>query len=109
MISRAFPSPRAQRAIACLEIAIGLWLLSGKSPKLAPAVASAGLVASGCLMAGEFRREHPLPCGCFPVPVVAADTVAVRRDLSLSIGRNAFLVVLCGITVALAPVNVYEN
>ena len=103
MIARAFPSPRAQRAIACLEIALGLWLLSGKSPRLAPAVAAAGLIATGCLMTSEFRRDRPLPCGCFPVRAVPIETAAVRRDLSLSIGRNAFLAVLCGLAAFTAP------
>ena len=103
MLSRAFPAPQAQRAVAFMEIALGLWLLSGKSPRIAPGIAAAGLVATGCLMASEFRRERPLPCGCFPTRPVTAETVAVRRDLAISIGRNAFLVVLCGLAAVTAP------
>ena len=105
MLNRALPNPRAVRAVACLEIAVGLWLLSGKSPRLAPATAAAGLIATACLMGSEIRRERPLPCGCFPVRAGPDDTAAVRQELAVSIGRNAFLVVLCGVAMGLTAGN----
>lgn len=103
MLSRYLPSPRAARAAGCLEIAVALWLLSGRSPKLAPAVTAGGLAGMMLLIGGELRRDRPLPCGCFPVHRTAASTPAVRQELSVAIGRDAFLILLCGLSGALTP------
>lgn len=109
MISRYLPSQQSVRAAACLEIAIALWLLSGRSPKLAPAVAGATFAGMALLVATELQRDQPLPCGCFPVQAVSQENSVVRRELSVALGRDAFLIVLCGMAMALAPSEKEEN
>lgn len=103
MLSRYLPTPRAARAAGCLEIALALWLLSGRSPVLAPTVAAGALAGLGLLVGTELKRDQPLPCGCFPVKTTSQNTVAVRRELSVAIGRDAFLVLLCVMSGTLAP------
>lgn len=103
MMSRYLQSPRATRAGGCLEIALALWLISGRSPKLAPVTAAGALVGLSILIGSEIQRDAPLPCGCFPTRANPQGASAVRYELSVALGRNAFLVVLCGVAVWLDP------
>ncbi|HEX8323692.1 MAG TPA: MauE/DoxX family redox-associated membrane protein [Tepidisphaeraceae bacterium] len=103
MINRYLPTPKAVRAGGCLEIALALWLISGRSPKLAPTVAAAALAGMALLVVSELRRDAPLPCGCFPTRTAPTDTAAVRQELSVAVGRDVFLAMLCGLAGALAP------
>ncbi|MGC4033991.1 MAG: hypothetical protein QM754_20105 [Tepidisphaeraceae bacterium] len=103
MLSRYLQTPKAIRAAGCLELALALWLVSGRNPKLAPGVAAATLLGLAVLVGGELRRDHPLPSGSFPHRGALLDSAAVRRELSVALGRDAFLAALGLLAAVTAP------
>lgn len=103
MVGRYLRTPNAVRALGCMEIAMALWLLTGRNARLAPVTAAAALAGMALLIGAELQRNAPLPCGCLPMRPGVLDPFAARRGLWVSLGRNAFLIVLCGMSAALAP------
>ena len=102
MVGRYLPTPSGVRALGCMEVAMALWLLSGRNPKLAPATAAAILIGLSLLIGAELQRNAPLPCGCLPT-FPGEDPFAARRELWVGVARNGFLIVLCVLTAALVP------
>lgn len=103
MLARYLPTPQAVRAAGCLELALALWLVSGRNAKLAPGVAAGTFLGLTLLIGGELRRAQPLPSGRFPYRGALLDSASVRRELSVALGRDAFLAALGVLAVVSAP------
>ena len=107
-VDRYLDTPRGRRAGGCMEAALALWLVSGRNPKLAPAVVAAAVAGLGLMAAAELRRDRPLPSGLGPAPAVALATAATRSELSVAVARQAFLVGLCVLSGVLTPPEAVE-
>ncbi|HEY0009062.1 MAG TPA: MauE/DoxX family redox-associated membrane protein [Tepidisphaeraceae bacterium] len=102
MLTRFIDNPQAIKGLGCLEVGLGLWLLSLRTPRLTGALTAAALVLFTAAIGWELTYDRPLPCGC--ATLVTPDSADVRRDLWLAIGRNSVLLLLAGVMIVLAPV-----
>jgi uncharacterized membrane protein YphA (DoxX/SURF4 family) len=102
LVDRYLSSAQSVRAVGLIEIGLALWLVSGRTPGWAAAFAGLSLAGFTGLIAVELSRTQPLPCGCLPTTPGAMDPFAVRKGLWIGIGRNVFLIALCGVSAWLA-------
>lgn len=94
MLARYLKQSDSIRAMACLEMALGLWLLSGRLSRVSMIVALLLLAFFTLLIYRELQQAIPLACGCMEIRPGALDPERIRRGLWLSFGRNIGLMVL---------------
>jgi len=102
MVARYLNSVETVRALGFAEIALALWMLSFRMPRLSVGIAAGALLGFTVLIGVELNREKPLPCGCLQATPGIQDPHAIRRGLWGSIGRNGVLVSLSVVAIMLA-------
>jgi uncharacterized membrane protein YphA (DoxX/SURF4 family) len=76
------------------EIFMAAWLLMGVELHLASVLAIGVVSVFSGLVIFEIEAQHPKPCGCTGVAIVAQNPQAIRSSLRFDLARNALMI--CG-------------
>jgi hypothetical protein len=88
--------PALGYGLIVIEIALGLWLLSGLVIRKAAWTTIILLVLFSGFIATEIVRKNPRTCGC-AVPVIPGQPPrSIRKELALSLARNIVLIAGAG-------------